>query len=185
MLETVMQTFRRKGYAASSYKELQKETGLRPGSLYNAFGGKEQLFGAALGHYKRAVVRRNLELFVESSEGLQGIENLFLAAPWEPLGCLLTNAAIEFGGGEKTTFDRSIRAGLRLLETGFRRQIERAQVSGHVSRAISSSELAARLLLEFQGLLVLSRLGWGKEKLQAIVEQLFEDVQARAGPPGP
>jgi TetR/AcrR family transcriptional regulator, transcriptional repressor for nem operon len=179
LLDALVQVFRKHGYAATSYSQLEKETGLQAGSLYNAFGSKEELFEKALEHYIDSIVRRNLALFVEPSAGLSGIKFLFLASLIEPLGCLLTNSAIEFGGGPKSRFDSSIAHGLNLLEEGFVRHIKKEQAHGHIDATVSAEELGAELLLKFQGLLVLSRFGRDADKLRRAIEQMFAGLEAR------
>jgi TetR/AcrR family transcriptional repressor of nem operon len=43
-LEKAMQVFWEKGFEPASIADLLEGTGLNRGSLYNAFGGKQQLF---------------------------------------------------------------------------------------------------------------------------------------------
>ncbi len=49
--------FWRKGYASTTLQDLERATGLGRMSLYNAFGGKEDLFQAALERYLDATRR--------------------------------------------------------------------------------------------------------------------------------
>ncbi len=47
-VENAMQVFWEKGFEPTSIADLLAGTGLNKGSLYNAFGGKQQLFVKAL-----------------------------------------------------------------------------------------------------------------------------------------
>jgi len=51
MLRTIMCVFWRNGYAGTSMANLTNATGLTKPSLYLAYGNKEQIFKASLGHY--------------------------------------------------------------------------------------------------------------------------------------
>ena len=51
VLDRAMRLFWRKGYEGTHLSELVEITGLNRFSLYNEFGGKEGLYGAALEHY--------------------------------------------------------------------------------------------------------------------------------------
>lgn len=55
VLESALLLFWRRGYAATSIQDLVQATGLGRQSLYNTFGGKQELFVAALGEYRRRV----------------------------------------------------------------------------------------------------------------------------------
>ena len=51
VLKTIMCVFWRNGYAGTSMADLTRETGLTKPSLYLAYGNKEEMFKASLGHY--------------------------------------------------------------------------------------------------------------------------------------
>ena len=51
MLRTIMCVFWRNGYAGTSMANLTNATGLTKPSLYLAYGNKEEIFKASLGHY--------------------------------------------------------------------------------------------------------------------------------------
>ena len=50
-LEAAMECFWRRGYEATSLRDLTASMGLTAPSLYNAFGGKQELFSRALERY--------------------------------------------------------------------------------------------------------------------------------------
>ena len=50
-IENAMRVFWEKGYEATSIANLIESTGINRGSLYNAFGGKRQLFTLSLLKY--------------------------------------------------------------------------------------------------------------------------------------
>ncbi|WP_020407340.1 TetR/AcrR family transcriptional regulator [Hahella ganghwensis] len=65
--------FWQQGFNGASMQQVFKATGLKPGSLYLAFGSKEGLYEAALEHYSRQsrdMVRQTLESAPTVSEGI-------------------------------------------------------------------------------------------------------------------
>lgn len=56
VLDAAMLCFWHKGYFATSMKDLERSTGLTPGSLYNSFGSKDGLFLQSLDHYIDSIV---------------------------------------------------------------------------------------------------------------------------------
>ena len=93
----ITRAFWRNGFAGTSIEEIEAETGLRRGSLYNAFGDKQAMFGLALSRYADAA-RKRVQAALDTAEPEDGIAALFagqraaLADPALPRGCLLTEA---------------------------------------------------------------------------------------------
>ena len=56
-LERALQLFWRKGFHATSLKDLEKALDMRPGSIYAAFGSKDALFQESLERYARMALR--------------------------------------------------------------------------------------------------------------------------------
>jgi TetR/AcrR family transcriptional repressor of nem operon len=54
----IMLAFWRNGFAATSIEAIEAETGLRRGSLYNAFGDKQAMFARALSRYAAMAAHR-------------------------------------------------------------------------------------------------------------------------------
>ncbi len=185
-LAAAARSFRRRGYAGTSIKDLELATGLSSGSLYNAFGDKENLFRAALDHYNRAELRGRIELHRVRDRPLDGLKRLFLSLLDEPrgaaYGCLLTNSAIEFGRGQAFAED-GLREGFAFLEMSFRDEIERfqAQRRGPVEGA-ETARSALWLLTFYQGLLVLIRLGRERRELRALIEAQFKRLAGELEP---
>lgn len=156
VLTAAMHAFRRTGYAHISVAELEAATGLGTSSLYAAFGDKAGLFRRALDHYVASVVAPRLAAHAGSQAGVDDLEHLFLSL-FEPpyndgYGCLVVNSATEFGGAASIARD-GVRTGLGLVH----RHIEDV-VRRELGSAGAAAE-AARLVLLYQGLLVLSRAG--------------------------
>ena len=156
VLTAAMHAFRREGYAHISVTELEAATGLRTSSLYNAFGDKSGLFRQALDHYVTSFVAPRLATFAGAEATLSDLEQLFLTLFQPPLddgyGCLVVNSAAEFGSADSIASD-GVRLGLGLVQ-----QHVEAVVRRELGPAGAEAK-AARLVLIYQGVLLLSRGG--------------------------
>ena len=156
VLESAMHAFRRHGYAGLSIKRLEEETGLTSGSIYNAYGDKDGLFGAALAHYVDGFVGQRIAAHAGPAATLDDLEELFLTLFRAPMtdgyGCLVTNSAVEFGSAGASA-PAAVGRALDMVAAGVRDVLSRE--IGPERAAIE----ADRLLLLYHGILVLSRAG--------------------------
>lgn len=176
VLQAAMGVFWQQGYASASVKELEVATGLKPGSLYHAYGNKHGLFLAALDHYIDTVIAGRVRAYLR--EDGDPIDNLrtFIVTAFEGVGqqatnnaCLLVNTAIEMGATDEEVHARLSR-GFRILQRGFVQQTQRGQQSGQICSTHDPATLARQLGVTFQGLLVSSRLARRKAPLIAVTD---------------
>ncbi len=179
VLNGAMHAFRRKGYLGVSIRDLEQATGLKLGSIYNSYGDKEGLFRAAFAHYLEAVLRRRIRDHAPATSGLAGLRALFLSLLREPdggsFGCLITNAAVEFGG------DRACPAGvgdgLRILSDTFADRLAAVRRDGGLRRDVDVRVAASKLLALYQGILVLVRAGHDKAALRRLIKDEFDSLE--------
>lgn len=174
VLEGAMWVFWEKGYRATSLVDLEKATGLQPGSIYNAFGSKKGLFLTVLDHYREQVVGERVKTLLHSGKPLEAIEAFFRTAyedlePDDLAGCLLTNSATEIGLGD-AEIQACVSAGVTCIETAFRARLEEALAVGDLGPDKDPALLAAHLSACFQGFGVIGRLTRDKARLDAISE---------------
>jgi TetR/AcrR family transcriptional regulator, transcriptional repressor for nem operon len=179
VLAGAMHAFRRQGYAGVSVKDLEQATGLKAGSIYNSYRDKAGLFTAALGHYNQAVLGRRIAEHAPEAAGLRGVRDLFTSLLHEPdgqsFGCLITNSAIEFGGG--AGLPAGVGEGLRLLAGLFAGRLESAQRAGPLRGGFDPAAAALGLLALYQGVLVLVRAGWDGQQVQALIDDAFDRLE--------
>ena len=183
VMDAAMRAFRLNGFSGVSIKTLESVTGLSSGSLYNSFGGKDDIFVAALTHYNETVVRQRIRDHLEAKSGLEGVRSLFLSVLEEPgeeiHGCLLTNSAVEFGSTNSVA-KPGIQQGLDMLEKGFQAGIDEFLVEQNAKPgspfANRYSISAAKLLALYQGVLVLVRFGRSKEQLRSLINTEIDQL---------
>lgn len=106
VVEAAKELFWRRGYAGTSLGDVEAATGLNRSSLYQAFGNKEQLFGAVLDDYVTTFVGPLLGPMESATAGPDDVQVFFgkLAARFadDPTaarkGCLWVNSLAEFSG---------------------------------------------------------------------------------------
>ena len=101
VIRRVMDTFWTHGYRGTSLEDLSRATGLRKGSLHNAFGNKEDLFLLALKKYAE-LFDFSFEETLDNAEPRRAIENFLdavvarMSDPKNPRGCLSSYACMEW-----------------------------------------------------------------------------------------
>lgn len=174
VLDKAVTTFWSKGYEATSIQDLVDATGLHRGSLYAAFGSKQELFLTVLDRYNSVVVQRLLEVLDGEASGQAAIHRFFAtliehclnAGPLR--GCLVTNSAVERGLSCPETAAR-VGACLERLELGFLRCLERMQATGELAGDKDIRALARHLTSVLQGLLVIGKIRAERAVLEDIV----------------
>jgi AcrR family transcriptional regulator len=173
VLDSAMHAFRRNGYAGVSIKQLEQATGLTSGSLYNAYGDKDGLFRAALGHYVESFVRARIASHAGAGATVEDLEALFLSVLQAPMndgfGCLVTNSVVEFGAGASVA-SGGVDLALATVEAGVRSVLTRELGPESAETAVG------RLLLLYQGLLVLSRAG-RTQSAEAAIRSEFDRLK--------
>ncbi len=100
VLENASNAFWRLGYNATSMQTVVEETGLKPGSIYLAFGNKEGLFKESLDHYAKqsvANVGAMLAKYEHAEEAIPYILMLFIeeSCRSEYCSCFLVKSQLE------------------------------------------------------------------------------------------
>ncbi|MEM7444604.1 MAG: TetR/AcrR family transcriptional regulator [Pseudomonadota bacterium] len=176
VLDQAMKVFWRQGYAATSIKDLVGETGLNPGSLYEAFGDKHDLFLAAISHYRGTIVRRRLEEMAKPGPGYDRIAGFFndlvqfSTGEGRLMGCLMTNSAVELAPHDRDVAVL-VAANLMEMERAFHGLVVRGQQDGSIVNDDPPDELARFLTVSVQGLRVMSKANPDEAALNGVVRQ--------------
>ena len=176
MLAGALEVFWRKGFTGTSMIDLAEATGIQRGSLYNAYGDKEQLFLLAFDRYTQRFlesaeqalsasdVRTALNAFFETA-----IANMTSGSP--PRGCLTTKTALDLD-----TAGPAIEARVKRLIGDLT-----ALLTAALSHADAKAELtvapdaAADLIVTFtRGLAVMERVHHNRKRLKQTAAQLVQ-----------
>ena len=173
-LEAAMECFWRRGYEATSLRDLTASMGLTAPSLYNAFGGKQELFSRALERYLDRTTRDRLHRLEQSLAPKAAVQRFFAEiiahsiGDRERKGCFLVNSALEIAPHDAEC--RSlITEQFAEIEAFFRRCILKAQAGGTVSSDVDAGDIARLFLGVLLGVRVLARIRPERAVLEAVV----------------
>ncbi len=175
-LDKAMRLFWRKGYADTSMRDVVAHTGVAHAGLYNEFGGKRQLYQAALKHYDATFGNRLIGPLETPDAGRAEVEGLF-AVVLDAVksgrfadGCFMCNTAVEFGndaedvlGGARHNIERMARA--------FETALDRARGRKEVRADLDPGATADFLVSVFHGVAVLSRSKCAPERIEHSIRQ--------------
>jgi TetR/AcrR family transcriptional regulator, transcriptional repressor for nem operon len=157
VIADAMESFWVQGYGATSMKDLSSATGVLSGSLHAAFGGKKQLFLAALDCYTQQGLNAISERLSQDGSVLDAIRQCLMPVATEHAlekrqkGCLIANSIAELipHDAEVTV---KVQFMFRRMEDLFAGAIARAQSEGEISRNHDPYTLARFIVSAIQGL---------------------------------
>lgn len=154
--------FWRRGYQATSIRDLEEATGLAAGSLYKAFGSKRELFLACLEQYMKEESYLALLLQWFSKPVEESLRHIFdtiieSTAPdsRRPAGCLATNLVAELLNVDPELGDEAV-TGLAEMHKALRFRIKWAVECGDLPADRDVDALAGYFMVMIQGMLLLS-----------------------------
>ncbi|TAL86846.1 MAG: TetR/AcrR family transcriptional regulator [Rhodanobacter sp.] len=171
-----MKVFWEKGFEPSSMADLIAGTGIARGSLYNAFGGKRQLFIKALEKYdreNRRVILADMEALDDPTRAIAMLFDCIVSetvADTDKKGCFLVNTALELAMHDDEV-KRIVERGMGEFEAFFRRCIEVAQARGQVPGSVDPATTAKGLVAMIVAIRLLGRGVYDASTLKAIAAQ--------------
>ncbi len=182
VLDRSMRQFWERGYRDTSVDDLVRATGVRPGSLYNAFhGGKRELFMGSLERYSKLVVPEKMGALEDPGASVAEVRAYFdglvsdLLSPEGRMGCLMVNSTVELAA-EDSEVARVVRGHMTRLERNATQALRNAQRHGEIPARIDPAAKAIQLMATAMGLMVVGKTNPGREVLETIVRTAFADL---------
>jgi TetR/AcrR family transcriptional repressor of nem operon len=163
-LDRAMEVFWRQGYAATPVDQLVRCTGASRYGLYATFGGKRDLFLAALERYSQAVMDPVLEPLEDARASATEIRAFFdrvidvVRRPGDGRGCLICNTAFERGARDPSAA-RRVRRHFDRVRRLLARALTNARRDGSLARELAVPACADHLLGTAAGAFLLARSG--------------------------
>jgi AcrR family transcriptional regulator len=192
-LRLAMESFWEHGYEGTSIGDLTARMGIRPPSLYAAFGSKEELFREAVALYEGMEGAPALQELQDALTAVGGIEAMLRAnvrsytAPGRPKGCMVVLAATTYTPSTEGIRDflaEQRRAGIVAVHE----RLARGQAEGDVPPGADAGALAAYVMSVQYGLSLQARDGATRDELDTVVDCLLAGwegvVAARANGAG-
>ncbi|SHM63360.1 transcriptional regulator, TetR family [Pseudomonas asturiensis] len=165
--------FWKRGYEPASVAELCTAMGIKPPSLYAAFGNKATLFLEAVAHYETLFWDATWERMNDEPDVVRAIGEFFhssasiLTEPEAPCGCMVVLAAVNVSqdAGEVTAALKALRQeGRDYLQQRLDRAVEDGQLKPHTNTRLLASALNTLL----EGMSLQAQDAASREDLQAI-----------------
>lgn len=152
VVDKATQLFWQNGFNGSSMQDVFAATGLKPGSIYLAFGSKEALFKETLSHYAARSLS-DIENTLDSAESVeQGICQILMrmlndSSKADYCSCFLVKSQLELASESEDLHDVAV-AQLKKIESLYCRKLE-----GSCDKKLAASR-ARSLMLHVFGLRV-------------------------------
>jgi TetR/AcrR family transcriptional repressor of nem operon len=166
-IDAAMAVFWERGLHRTSIDDILAASGIARSSLYNSFGGKQELFEAAVERYVEIQVG-GLQRMLESTSLEKGLEKLFYNAAsnnHDGRGCLLANCT---GGVMQRDVDEQpiLRSAFGRMFAVVEARIRRAQQENEISDSIRPADAAMLVCATLSGFNIFHKAGIQKSKLK-------------------
>ncbi len=170
LLDRAVEQFWAAGYGATTIRDLERALDVTAPSIYHRYESKHALFLRAVDHYIEIVIQPRIARYLGvTADPIVDLYRFFRTAQ-SPRGCMLTTTAIELGP-TSTAIRARIERGFETMRTGILGDASRACALGVTSEA--PADLAHALLVDMQGLMVMSRLGLSDADLRQRTHIVF------------
>lgn len=177
-IDHAMDLFWAQGYEATSIRELATGSGIGISSLYNAFGDKRDLYGAALDRY-REMERAQFAAILAASENVRPTLRVLFADLIDTVlgeegsrGSFTLNAAVELGGRDPLV-TAQLRAHFDDLAEMLAGPLAEAQTRGEISGTRSPADLANYLLIGLYCLAALAKIYPDRARLEGLAGMIL------------
>lgn len=160
VLDISMRLFREKGFSGTSMSMLEKATGLKKPSIYNAFGSKEGLYIASLERFRITYMGKAMDVldhpdFKSAIFLFCNVMSGGLDSPkTEPFNCVATFSALEMGKTDGLVSEK-IKKAMDDMLSRLEARCQKAVEDGQFDYPFTPKDLAALLVAVTRGNIVL------------------------------
>lgn len=175
LLDKAVKVFWKKGYTATSAKDLLAGLEIGQGSLYSTFpGGKKELFQRSLSRFLETSDKMFYQELDKSSCPITFLKGFFNQISLRDEieinnGCYLGNSTVEFSNLDEETHLISSNM-LKKLKAGFEKALIRAQKEGKLSSEKSPEILALHLINLWNGINITQRMNISRSKIKELLK---------------
>lgn len=181
VINIAMLLFWEKGFHATSTRDLQQATDMRPGSFYAAFGSKDTLYKYALERYTDNSIKLLHEKLASQETVLSGIKAFIDAiviersfnAPNEQ--CMLFKTINELSEQQAELLAQG-RMLLNRMESAILAQLEIAYANGEFDNSQNCELLARRIIIQIMGLRTYMRNCENPNILRQMIDDFFNSI---------
>lgn len=177
VLQKAMELFWEKGYLATTTRDLQKATNLKPGSLYCSFKNKENLFAKSLNFYLENL-RREFDLYLERFDNpLLSLKHFVIDTVIESSNpshlCFVSKSHIELKNTELEKLPESL---IREVENWLLNVFIEAERKKFLSKDKEAKETSKKFLIRYFGWRTYLLTSEDKDYLRKDIDQFFSSI---------
>lgn len=175
VLNKAMELFWEKGFHATSIQDLVSHLGINRASLYDTFGGKEELFSRSFQEYRKASGDMVKGLLAGKASVKDGFEKLFDYAIEEAVkddnrkGCFVVNTTTELIPGD-SNIHSILRDNMDNVGELFAAYIQKGIDRGEIDSSKNAKEIGLMLFAFYNGFRVVSKIDTDPKKLKRMVK---------------
>ena len=177
LINKVLEVFWQKGWQSTAMKDLSEAAQVQRGSLYHAYGDKEQLFLLAFTRYSKQVLDEAIQVLENGNDVSQILMNFFDAAisnmlsDGKNLGCFTTQTMIETEYLSETVRS-AVQDFMQALEKTLEEALQQEHLQAQLNLPVSE---AVKLIMTFgRGIAVMERLYPDAEYLQNLGQNFIK-----------
>ena len=174
VLNKAMELFWEKGFHATSIQDLVSHLGINRASLYDTFGGKEELFNRAFQEYRNASGDTVKGFLAGAATVKEGFEKLFDFAIGEAVkddarkGCFVVNTTTELIPGDPN-IQNILRNNMDSIGELFATHIQKGIDKGEIDASKNAKQIGSMLFAFYNGLRVVSKIDTDPTRLKDMV----------------
>lgn len=187
VIEKAKNLYWQKGYHATSMRNLQDVVDMRPGSIYAAFGSKDNLFKEALKRYAEESSEQLALCIADAPTVLAGLKQFIRNATIYsndsiPSGmCMIVKTVGELTQGDSPELLASATSILESVENAFVHIFQQAIERGEISATKDPMTLARYLQVQIIGLRTYSQIARNTDVsntdvIEKLIDELFEKL---------
>ncbi|WP_311947166.1 TetR/AcrR family transcriptional regulator [Mucilaginibacter terrae] len=177
MISKAQRVFWKKGYNATSMKDLEKATGLNPGSIYNTFGNKHELFLLCLKDYLVPIASFDLANDDKPKGAYHRLQSYFLEIVTNTVingdSCFSAKTCFELAG-EDQSIHEVLKESMDKLLAIFEKMISDAQKEGALKGELNAEYMAQIMVAALPGFGQNYILYKDKKRISNVIENFFD-----------
>ncbi|MGM8899280.1 MULTISPECIES: TetR/AcrR family transcriptional regulator [unclassified Psychrobacter] len=182
VIEKAKNLYWEKGYHATSMRNLQDVVDMRPGSIYAAFGNKDNLFKEALNRYAREGAANLANSIAQEKTVLAGLKRFIHSVTvcskgTAPSGmCMVVKTVGELTQNDSPDLLAHATSILERVEASFINTFQQAIDNGEISDNKDPAELARYFQIQVMGLRTYAQVSNDTDAVEKYIDGIFEGI---------
>lgn len=178
VIEKATNLYWKKGFHATSMRNLQDEIDMRPGSIYGAFGSKNGLFEESLRFYTDMGLAQIALCVDESNSSIEALKSfvkkqVICTQENAPNGmCMLAKTVGELTSEHQYLLNLT-KEHLGEISAEFVKIISQAQANDEIPKSKTPEQLASYVQIQIAGLRTYAKIKSDKNMLDEMIEDMF------------